>query len=405
MDQLIDEAKVLNKFSMNAKHDAVSHRPATLQVEFIRQTSPPINITLEVQYLPAIYSPLFKKIQQLCSIIFTSNNEIYSWGSATEELEKLIPFHLFSKTIQITDQNIQDTYDPVQKRSLQSAVKTEIEEYLHITATSAEWDFRIDLVLGTYILTQVTCRERAYRMEEEKKYRSILKEYAINDVFAVTKLSYKMNLMLSTTTIEHEAIIHDYVREQNYEEPSIELKLLDEGLILDDEAERFLTRKQIKNRKTNRHRFEVIQHACRLFNITKIKRILKSNNNCGIEFSPNNIIIDYMVNESQGMIFCLFCFFLPCFLSLASGVITFSCVKCLLTTLFFLKDISFFPLFSHVCGHTSHCGKSTVKGVAFTSSSLFDSDIYIYIYIYVCVCVGFLFLFRIKMIHHRRFHL
>ncbi|CAF4312449.1 unnamed protein product, partial [Rotaria magnacalcarata] len=44
-------------------------------------------------------------------------------------------------------------------------------------------------MLGTYLPLDVVGRERTYRLHEEKKYRSILQEYAINDVFAVTKLA------------------------------------------------------------------------------------------------------------------------------------------------------------------------------------------------------------------------
>ncbi|CAF4297519.1 unnamed protein product, partial [Rotaria magnacalcarata] len=70
-----------------------------------------------------------------------------------------------------------------------------------------EWACGLDLMLGTYLPLDVVGRERTYRLHGEKEYRSILQEYAINDVFAVTKLAYKMNLIKFTTlpsTIQYE---------------------------------------------------------------------------------------------------------------------------------------------------------------------------------------------------------
>ncbi|CAF3911650.1 unnamed protein product [Rotaria sp. Silwood2] len=78
MNKLINEAILTNYFSMDTEDDVLSHKPATLQVEFIRQKLPIIIFISEVQYLPSITSLLLKRIQQVCSIIFTSNNCIYS---------------------------------------------------------------------------------------------------------------------------------------------------------------------------------------------------------------------------------------------------------------------------------------------------------------------------------------
>ncbi|CAF5043108.1 unnamed protein product, partial [Rotaria magnacalcarata] len=79
-------SKITKHYSTDTEDDALTHKPATLQVEYIKQNSSSIIIIIEVQYLPSRTSPLFKQIQQLCSIIFTSQNYIYSWGSALQEL-------------------------------------------------------------------------------------------------------------------------------------------------------------------------------------------------------------------------------------------------------------------------------------------------------------------------------
>jgi hypothetical protein len=70
MDKLIDEAKLTYHYSMDTEGDALTHGPATIQVEFIREHESPIIIIIEANYLPPTNSPLFKKIQYLSSIIF-----------------------------------------------------------------------------------------------------------------------------------------------------------------------------------------------------------------------------------------------------------------------------------------------------------------------------------------------
>ncbi|CAF0946218.1 unnamed protein product [Rotaria sordida] len=102
IDELIDQAKLTKHFSIDTENDALTHKPATLQVEFIRQTLPSIITIIEVQYLPSVTTPLFKKIQQLCAITFTSNNQY----------------------------NIQDEYSGTQKAALQKIIKHEFGEYL-----------------------------------------------------------------------------------------------------------------------------------------------------------------------------------------------------------------------------------------------------------------------------------
>ncbi|CAM4981161.1 unnamed protein product [Rotaria socialis] len=196
---------------MDTEDYALTHKPATLQSNTYHQS--------QVHYL--------KKIQQLCSIIFTSQNYIYSWGSALQELSKFQPFQLFNTNITIIETDIQYLYDRHEKQSLQMTIKYEFQEYLNKIATLDEWVCGIDLMLGTYLPLGVVGRERTYRLHEEKKYRSILHEYATNDVFAVAKLAYKMNLIKFTTlpsTIQYEAISDDEDELQMQSELSINIE-------------------------------------------------------------------------------------------------------------------------------------------------------------------------------------
>ncbi|CAF3957574.1 unnamed protein product [Rotaria sp. Silwood1] len=232
IDELIDEAKSTKHFSIDTENDALTHKPATLQVEFIRQTLSSIIIIIEVQYLPSVITPLFKKIQQLCTIIFTLNNHIYSWGSALHELKTLNSFNLFKTNIKIREHNIQDECSGDQQAALQKIIKYEFNEYLNKTATLAEWACGIDLVLGTYLPLDVVGPERTYRLKEEKKYRSILKEYAINDVFAVTKLSYKLNRIKLLPIHDYEDISEDEDNTNLQQELSIDIPSTYDELIV-----------------------------------------------------------------------------------------------------------------------------------------------------------------------------
>jgi hypothetical protein len=226
LDKLIDQAKLTYHYSIDTEGDALTHKPSTIQVEFIRPNLPPIMIIIEANYLPSINSPLFKKIQHLCSIIFTSNNTIYSWGSPKKELEDFVKFNLFDNEIQIIEIDVQDEVDSIDKCGLQNMIESTFKQYLDKTATLAEWSCGVDLYLDTYLPEHVVGDERTYRIRQEKKYRSILKEYAINDVFAVTKLIYHMKLIdLSTPPPTIEAEENDYEEQINMQqEPSIELK-------------------------------------------------------------------------------------------------------------------------------------------------------------------------------------
>ncbi|CAF3126947.1 unnamed protein product [Rotaria sp. Silwood2] len=352
IDQLIEQAKSTTHFSMDTENDALTHKPATLQVEFIRPSLPSTIIIVEVQYLPSTTTLLFKKIQELMTIIFTSNHYIYSWGPALKELSTFHSFNLFNTNINIKDHDIQNEFSGDEKAALQKVVKNVFHEYLNKTATLAEWACGIDLFLGTYLPEHVVGPERTYRIKEEKYYRSVLKDYALNDVFAVTKLCYKLDLIKPLPTADYEDISEEEENHLNLQdelsinlsptydelivnaiaEPgnindNMDLELLPDFMILHFNREQHrpnpqqyqdeqssgqqipvhvspelsqvrdssnlgeqttttttLTAKQKRNRKTNlrhrrnRYRYEVKRHVYHRFNVTKIKRILKSMN-------------------------------------------------------------------------------------------------------------------------------
>ena len=53
---------------MDTENDALTHKLATLQIKYTGQDQSPIVIIIEAQYLPLMNTPLFKRIQQLCTI-------------------------------------------------------------------------------------------------------------------------------------------------------------------------------------------------------------------------------------------------------------------------------------------------------------------------------------------------
>ena len=67
--------------------------PALIQVQAIHDMNYSTVILIEVQHLPSSSSSLFHSIQQLCRMIFSSNNKIIAWGDVKK---KLLPFTLFN---------------------------------------------------------------------------------------------------------------------------------------------------------------------------------------------------------------------------------------------------------------------------------------------------------------------
>ncbi|CAF5139292.1 unnamed protein product, partial [Rotaria sp. Silwood1] len=140
--------------------------------------------------------------------------------------------NLFKTNIKTREHNIQDECSGDQQAALQKIIKYEFNEYLNKTATLAEWACGVDLALGTYLPLDVVGPERTYRLKEEKKYRSILKEYAINDVFAVTKLSYKLNRIKLLPTHDYEDISDDEDNTNLQQELSIDIPSTYDELIV-----------------------------------------------------------------------------------------------------------------------------------------------------------------------------
>lgn len=137
---------------------------------------------IEPQYLSPAHSPLFKKIQQIYSIIFTFDNTAYSCGPAGKELKEFMSFNWFTDHLtEIEQRDLPWEHNPIQKCGLQKLIEDKFKQRLDKTATLAERGCGLDLFLATQLSENIVGSERTYWINEEKKY-------AENDVFVVTFL-------------------------------------------------------------------------------------------------------------------------------------------------------------------------------------------------------------------------
>ncbi|CAF4598428.1 unnamed protein product, partial [Didymodactylos carnosus] len=148
------------------------------------------------------------------------HNHIYAWGDPEAELRPFSTFHLFNNDIRFIPHNVQDKFtdwygscNSNDKYSLQFAIKTVFNEYLNKQMTLAEWACGIDLNLDTFIPKQFVGQQRTLCIQEEKRIRSLLKEYAMNDCFAVTKLIHRIMPIeqnsLTPQPLEYEQVSDD----------------------------------------------------------------------------------------------------------------------------------------------------------------------------------------------------
>ena len=158
VDYLIEEMRTSSHFTIDTEDNPLTHRPSIIQIEIIRFQSSSIVILIEAEYLPPQSSPLFNKIQLLCSILSSSNNHLFAWSEPKNELQAFATYDLFRSPIQAKPINVQlrfkEWYDPTpgdakDKYSLQFATKVMFKEYLNKEYTVAEWGCGIDGSLGT----------------------------------------------------------------------------------------------------------------------------------------------------------------------------------------------------------------------------------------------------------------
>ena len=210
LQDLIDMARKTMRYSIDTENDYRTHRPALIQIEFVRQRS--IVLLVEVCHLPHPSSTLFWLMRSLFKVILQPANMILSWGDAIRELSEFVPCGLFSTTMvdQMRMIDVQGRFKgwynntfrhtcgvpsrddhpsctcshrPVKNSSnpwsLQKAVACTFYQFLDKTRTKSNWSQRLD---------RGDVRSSSMFDRNANIIRAQMIQYATNDCLAVTKL-------------------------------------------------------------------------------------------------------------------------------------------------------------------------------------------------------------------------
>jgi hypothetical protein len=97
INELIIKAGETNKYIVDteSENNGKENEGALVQIQFIHSMGYSTVILIEVNYLPNQQSFLFGKMKELCSRIFSINNEIISWGTLEDEFKDFEQMELF----------------------------------------------------------------------------------------------------------------------------------------------------------------------------------------------------------------------------------------------------------------------------------------------------------------------
>lgn len=205
--------------------------PALIQVEFIGPNHGSTIILIETLHLPFEDSILFEKIRELCQTILSKDNIMYSWGTLNEELKNFCRFNLFDQhhIQQVKMINTQDDFKDYfnaeyssstqiemktnEKYSLQLAMFIVFNQWLNKRMTLSNWGCGIDLSLNTFRTINRFDETYNEKLKNEKEYRGLMTNYAINDCLAVTQLVNRIEKWKSSKAspirIEREESVDD----------------------------------------------------------------------------------------------------------------------------------------------------------------------------------------------------
>jgi hypothetical protein len=203
LQQLINAAKISEVILLDTESVTVYHRPnrpGLIQLQLIPNESTPIVVIIEVHHLPPQHSNEFILMQEFFRIVLNSDKTIYTWGKINE----LIPFTRFNlfdaNQIKLpTEEDLQSLFkqywqachkhksttdcicedclgkEPNQPWKLLDAVAYQLHEWLDKRHTCSSFNIGLDPQLRRLSTGQL-------------KYRTILTNYAANDVLAMEKL-------------------------------------------------------------------------------------------------------------------------------------------------------------------------------------------------------------------------
>ncbi|CAF3653793.1 unnamed protein product [Rotaria socialis] len=115
LESLIQKVSTIHLFTItttsdNSTSDIPKSIPALIQIQAIRDEELSVVILVEVQHLPHRSTPLFQKIQQLCHTIFSRHNKIMAWGDVISELRLFASFSLFDLSHITNHLNLQTNF-------------------------------------------------------------------------------------------------------------------------------------------------------------------------------------------------------------------------------------------------------------------------------------------------------
>ncbi|CAF1133209.1 unnamed protein product [Rotaria sordida] len=242
IEELIMMAKTTYIYTIDTESQVINKvaQGALVQIQFIHSIHESTLILIEMFYLPNQNSLLFKKIKELCAIIFREENKKITWGPFDNEFKNFHSYELFEKelcaiifreenkkitwgpfdnefknfhsyelfekgkiknTINLQD-HFSDWYNkppsnthPVKESreeqttwSLQDAVRIAFQQFLDKNETVNKWCCGLDFKLNTW--KKKLFSKNHYNANEEQEKRTLMIKYAVADCTAVTKLYF-----------------------------------------------------------------------------------------------------------------------------------------------------------------------------------------------------------------------
>ena len=236
MNRLTEKVKETKVFSIDTESEVRGgeEQGALIQIECIHSLQQSTVILIETCYLPEEQWDLFLKMKELWSIIMKNTNKILTWGEQDSEMKNFKSFGLFEMNFPKDSANVQQLFqrwhngdkmhpktggshtpgehegweqrtsseacdcghhthwNPNTTWSLQDAIASMFGQFLNKAETVNKWGCGLDFDLGTW-KDRLFSRKR-YNLEEEQHKREQMRDYAVKDCTAVTKLYFSMYL-------------------------------------------------------------------------------------------------------------------------------------------------------------------------------------------------------------------
>ena len=241
IEQLIEKAKETTLYAIDTESEGRKEngKESLIQIQCVHSRNQSTVLVIETQYLPDRQSLLFMRMKELLAIILKDENKVLCWAEIDVELGKFQQYELLMTTTPKGEKNMQlefgrwhnelgtrpkkpttqedepmNIWDTIlglnspeeastrtscecghrshqnaqATWSLQDAIALVFGEFLDKSETINKWGCGLDPKLNTW--KRKTFSRRQYREEEERTRRQKMKDYAVNDCTAVTRLFF-----------------------------------------------------------------------------------------------------------------------------------------------------------------------------------------------------------------------